>query len=74
MESNLNNLQQKINANGKELVDNEKAAAPGVPGPAKRSIRGLDWTSILRKAKLESPGYHETIEKMKEDGRLGKSL
>lgn len=67
MESNLDDLQQKADTGGEVLVDNEKAGQQGLPSPARRAVRGQDWTSILRKANLEAPNYHETVKKMKED-------
>ena len=51
-------------------MDNEKASDQGIPGSAARPTRGQDWTRILGKAGLEAPGYHETIDKMKREGRL----
>lgn len=74
MEPNFNDLQSKVDANGKKMVDNQETSVCDLSRSTGRSVRGLDWTSILRKANLESPGYHETVEKMKKDGRLGKSL
>lgn len=71
MDTNLNNLQQEADANRKRLVDNEEASEQRLPGAPGRSVRGQDWTSILRKANLEAPGYRETIEKMKQEGKLG---
>jgi hypothetical protein len=65
-----NHIQQEIDTNGKGLVGNEKASSKGVPANAERPVRGLNWTEILSKAGLESPGYRETIDKMKADGRL----
>lgn len=70
MESSNNDLQQKADENGKGLVDNEKTSNKGLSTDARRPVRGLDWTSILAKAGLESPGYRETVEKMKAEGRL----
>lgn len=65
-----NHIQQEIDTNGKGLVGNEKASSEGIPINAERPVRGLNWTEILSKAGLESPGYRETIDKMKADGRL----
>lgn len=65
-----NNLQSKVNTNGKKLVDNQEAAKQGLSAPAKRPVRGLDWTAILERAGLESPGYRETVEQMKKEGRI----
>jgi hypothetical protein len=74
MEPSPDHLQQEIDSNGKAVVDNKEATTSGVSGTAKRPIRGLDWTSILSRSNLESPGYRETIEKMKADGRLKNQL
>lgn len=74
MEPSPNNLQQKVDPNGEGLVDNEKTGTPGVSATSGRSSRGIDWTAILSRANLESPGYKETIEKMKADGRLKNHL
>lgn len=74
MEPSLNNLQQKVNANGEELVDNEETDASGVSTTPERPVRGIDWTTILARLNLESPGYKETVEKMKADGRLKNHL
>lgn len=64
MDTGNNNLQPKANASGKGMVDNEETASQGLPRAASRPIRGLNWTAILAKAGLESPGYKETVEKM----------
>jgi hypothetical protein len=65
-----NDLQSKANASGKGVVDNKKANEQGLSSSARRPVRGLDWTFILERAGLESPGYRETIDKMKADGKL----
>lgn len=70
MDSDLNDLQQKADTNGKKMVDNEETSNQGIPSTAQRPARGQDWTSILRKANLEAPGYRETIEKMKREGKI----
>jgi hypothetical protein len=46
-------------------VDNQEA-----PEQTISRTRGLNWTEILRRTGLESPGYHETIAKMKQEGRI----
>ncbi len=58
-------LQPQAEPEREGLVDNEEA-----PGQAVPRIRGLNWTEILRKTGLETPGYHETIAKMKKEGRI----
>lgn len=74
VDTNYNDLQQKVDANGKRVVDNTETDAQGVSTNTKRPARGIDWTSILERNGLESPGYKETITKMKADGRLRNSL
>jgi hypothetical protein len=34
------------------------------------SRRGINWSEILDRLGLESPGYLETIEKMHQEGRI----
>ena len=51
------------------VVGNEKASKQGLP----RAGYGMNWTEILGRAGLESPGYHEVIKKMKEEGRIRQS-
>lgn len=70
MASGDNNLQSKADASGKGLVDHQETSNQGLPTPAKRSVRGLDWTAILDRAGLESPGYKETVDQMKKEGKL----
>jgi hypothetical protein len=65
-----NHIQQEIDTNGKRLVGNQEACSKMLPANAKRPVRGMNWTEILEKAGLKSPGYTETIEKMKKEGKL----
>lgn len=51
-------------------MDNQKAKSERVSGDARY---GIDWTRLLAKSGLEAPGYHETVEKMKKEGRIGKN-
>ena len=67
MDPGLDNLQQKVDASGKGLVDNEKANEQRVSITTSRPLRGQNWTSILGKANLEAPGYQETVEKIKRE-------
>jgi hypothetical protein len=46
------------------MVDNEKANEQRLPVAAKRPY-GLNWTRLLNEMGLESPGYQETVAKMK---------
>jgi hypothetical protein len=73
MEPSNNDLQQKTNENGEGLVDNEKTTIKGVSPNAERPVRGLDWTAILARNGLESPGYAETVEQMRKDGAIKNS-
>lgn len=34
--------------------------------------RGINWSEILDRLGLESPGYLETIEKMYQDGKINR--
>ena len=70
MAASNNYIQQEIDTDGKGLVGNKEACSEMLSADAKRPIRGLNWTEILERAGLESPGYRETIDKMKKDGKL----
>lgn len=70
MESSNDDLQQKIDKDRKGLVGNEKAITQGISADAERPVRGIDWTAILARTGLESPGYKETVEKMKREGGI----
>lgn len=48
----------------KAMVGNQKANEQGLPRTTKQ-LRGLNWTEILNKHGLESPGYQETVAKMR---------
>lgn len=65
MDANTDPVQSSPKPGGKGLVDNQEASVKRLP-----RIRGLDWTSMLAKTGLESPGYHETIAKMKAEGKI----
>jgi hypothetical protein len=65
MGTNTDSLQSSLESRRERVVDNEEATKQGLP-----RTRGLDWTSMLAKTGLESPGYHETIAKMKTEGRI----
>jgi hypothetical protein len=66
MDPNLDNLLSASFENRKKLVGDTKTDRHGLSRPP----RGLNWTQILKDAGLEAPGYHETIEKMKKEGRI----
>lgn len=58
-------LQLQAQSEREGLVDNQETPKQAVP-----RVRGLNWTEILGKSGLEAPGYHETIAKMKKEGRI----
>jgi hypothetical protein len=73
MDAGIDDLQQKIDATGESLVDNKETSQQRLANaPRERKPRGLDWTAILKNAGLETPGYEETIETMKREGRIKK--
>jgi hypothetical protein len=49
-------------------VGDEKTKEQTVPWTPLR--RGINWSEILDRLGLESPGYLETIEKMYQEGRI----
>lgn len=51
------------------LVDNKKASEQGV-SPTPRKPYGMNWTKILAEKGLESPGYQDTVKKMRDEGRI----
>lgn len=55
---------------GKAMVDNNEAKGKAVPRAAGRQFSPGFWTETLGKLGLESPGYHETVELMKANGKL----
>lgn len=65
MGTNTDSVQPSTESDRKGLVDNQEA-----PKQRLSRTRGLDWTSMLAKSGLESPGYHETIAKMKQEGKI----
>lgn len=65
MGTNTDPLQPPSQPRGERVVDNKEAPKQGLS-----RTRGLDWTAMLAKSGLESPGYHETIAKMKMEGRI----
>lgn len=66
MEPNFDLIQHKTHATRERMVDNEKTIKQSVP----KSGNALDWTKILTRNNLESPGYRETVDQMKKEGRL----
>jgi hypothetical protein len=57
------------NQRGKTLVDNEKTGKQGLPIAPGRAY-GMNWTRILADQQLESPGYQETLLRMRKEGRI----
>ncbi len=69
MASSSDNLLPETGEGRKELVGDQKAVKQGIPGKAGKCY-GMNWTQILEDTGLESPGYHETVRKMREQGRI----
>ena len=67
MDSGVNAVPSEALKTGKALVGDQKAERQAVPRGS-----ALNWTEILAKNGLESPGYRETIDKMKAEGRIKK--
>lgn len=65
MGTNTDPVQPSAEPGREGLVDNQETPKQRVPRAS-----GLDWTSMLAKSGLESPGYHETIAKMKQEGKI----
>lgn len=63
MDSGSDNLLPKTKQGRKALVDNKETTEQELSTTAIRT-RGLNWTEILARHGLESPGYRETFEKM----------
>jgi hypothetical protein len=69
MEPGDHGLLPKVDKRGEGLVDHEETSKQRIPGtPGKRY--GMNWTEILARENLESPGYHETVSKMRSAGRI----
>jgi hypothetical protein len=69
MAAGPDNLLPATDARGKALVDNKKAGKQRISGPAGKRY-GMNWTEILAKRGLETPGYKETVDQMRKDGRI----
>jgi len=69
MATSPDNLLPAVNAGGEALVDNKKAGKQRISGPIGKRY-GMNWTEILAKKGLETPGYKETVDKMREEGRI----
>ena len=69
MAAGSDDLLPAAGANGKALVDNKKAGKQRISGPAGKRY-GMNWTEILAEKGLETPGYKETVDKMRENGQI----
>ena len=69
MAAGPDNLLPATDTGGKVLVDNKKTSKQRIPGPTGRRY-GMNWTEILAKKGLETPGYKETVDKMRENGQI----
>lgn len=69
MEPNLDLVSYKTESRGEGLVGDQETDFQAIPRPK----GNLNWTKILAQAGLESPGYHEVVEKMKKEGRVHKN-
>lgn len=69
MATGANDLLPTANQRGEALVDNEKTGKQGLPIAPGRAY-GMNWTKILAEKGLESPGYQETIRRMRKEGRI----
>jgi hypothetical protein len=69
MATGPDNLLPAADARGKALVDNKKTSKQGIPGPVGKRY-GMNWTEMLAKKGLETPGYKETVDQMRKDGRI----
>lgn len=72
MATDHNDLQQKAHSSGEAVVDHQETGKQRISPLTGRPVKGIDWTKILEEHNLESPGYKETIEKMKRDGKINK--
>jgi hypothetical protein len=62
-------LLSETDKGGERLVGDQEADKQGIsvhPG----KCYGMNWTQILDETGLEAPGYHETVRKMREQGRI----
>lgn len=57
-------------------MGNEEAKGQAIPGSSGLNLsqaktrRGINWTQILASNGLETPGYKETVDKMRKEGRI----
>ncbi len=70
MASDTNALLPQAFKTGEGLVGDKETEGKTVPWTPLR--RGINWSEILDRLGLESPGYLETIEKMYQDGKINR--
>lgn len=66
MDPSLDPLSNQTNHSREGMVGDQEASKQGLPS----TRSGINWTRILAERGLESPGYHEVIAKMKQEGRI----
>lgn len=69
MAAGADDLLPTADERGEALVDNEKTSKQGLPFTPRRAY-GMNWTKILAEQGLESPGYQETVSRMRKEGRV----
>jgi hypothetical protein len=69
MAAGSDDLLPAADAGRKALVDNKKTGKQRISGPAGKRY-GMNWTEMLAKKGLETPGYKETVDQMRKDGRI----
>lgn len=69
MDSSIDYVPDQAYTGGEGLVGDKETGQQGLPRTSSR----LNWTEILARSGLETPGYHEVIEKMKKEGRIKQS-
>jgi len=69
MAASTDDLLPTTDERGEALVDNEKTSKQGLPVAPGRAY-GMNWTKMLAEKGLESPGYQETLRRMRKEGRI----
>lgn len=69
MAASADDLLPTTDQRGEVLVDNKETGKQGLPVAPGRAY-GMSWTRILAEEGLESPGYQETIQRMRKEGRI----
>jgi hypothetical protein len=60
------NVSREASSSRGGVVGDEEATQQGLSGPRGK----LNWSEMLRNSGLETPGYHETVQQMKKEGRI----